>query len=183
MSLFDSFMQNVEKNLRTKKYSETQIKEKIAKISKKYENEDCLKEIDFSGDDDDWDDFDFVANTDNELSVVRQMKPEDAQDLKDVTNEEMTTEERIKALSKYYEGKHIFDNDEMVAENNMKGAYGRTLLHDAVLEEDLEEIEKLIEEGASVTSKDNTGMTPYMLAIVEGKEEAVKKLKKLGITT
>jgi len=182
MSLFDSFMQNIEKDLRNKKYSEIQIKEKIAKISKKYKNEDCLKEIDFSGDDDDWDDFDFVANTDNELSVIRQMKPE-VNDLKDVISDEMTIEERIKALSRYYKSKCVFNDDEMVAENNMKGAYGRTLLHDAVLNGDLEEIEKLIEEGSSTKSKDNNGMTPYMLAVVEEKEEVVKKLKKMGITT
>jgi hypothetical protein len=70
MSLYDSFIQNIEKNLKSKKYSKKEITEKISKIKKKYENEDCLKEIDFSCDDDDWDDVNFVANTDNELTVV-----------------------------------------------------------------------------------------------------------------
>lgn len=183
MSLFDSFIQNIEKNLKSKGCSEIEIAEKISKIKKRNENEDCLKEIDFSCDDDDWDDVDFIANTDNELSVMEQMKPDEVNNLKDVTTEDMSIEERIKALSKYYSGKNVFDDDEMVAENDLKGAYGRTLLHDAVLEEDLGEIEKLIEEGASIKSKDNNGMTPYMLAVVEGKEEAIKKLKELGIAT
>jgi hypothetical protein len=183
MSLFDSFIQNIEKNLKSKGCSEIEIAEKISKIKKRNENEDCLKEIDFSCDDDDWDDVEFVANTDNELSVIEQMKPDDANDLKDVTNEDMTIEERLKVLSEYYKDKNVFDDDEMVAENNLKGAYGRTLLHDAVLEEDVEEIEKLIEEGASTLARDNSGATPYQLAVLEGKEKSLKKLKKLGITT
>jgi ankyrin repeat protein len=111
------------------------------------------------------------------------MKPDEANDLKDVTTEDMTIEQRIKALSKYYEKDNPFTEEEIISDNDLKGAYGRTLLHDAVLREDLEEIEKLIKEGASTIVKDNTNCTPYQLAVIEGKTKAVKKLKKLGITT
>lgn len=183
MSLFDSFLQNIKTNLKNKGCSDGEINEKISKISKKYENEDCLKEIDFSGDnDDDWDDYDFVANTDNEISVVKQMKM-NVDDLRETINDDMSSEDRIKILRKYYEDKNVFDDDETISESNLKGAYGRTLLHEAVLEENIDEIEKLIMDGVDVSVKDNNGCTPYQLAVLEEKEESLKKLKEFGIST
>ena len=93
---------------------------------------------------------------------------------------ELTTE-RIIALEVFYEDRNPFPKTERVSEENTQGMYGRTRLHNAVLEEDLDAISELINGGIDYTLKDNNGYTPYLLGVLEGKTKAIKRLKKHGV--
>ena len=48
---------------------------------------------------------------------------------------------------------------------NKKDGLGRTLLHWAVINNNLKEVKRLVTEGTSVLVKDRSGATPYGLSI------------------
>jgi len=98
---------------------------------------------------------------------------------------ELTQDERINILQKRYQdhgeetGEWVFPPDEQESEE--RGKYGRTPLHIAVMEDDIEEIRELIENGADVNMRDNSGMTPFVYALLEGKTEIIKLFEELGV--
>lgn len=57
--------------------------------------------------------------------------------------------------------------------------FGRSVLHEAVLLDDLEQVIYLVENGANVSAKDNNGFTPLQLSICRGKKEITKYLRKV----
>jgi hypothetical protein len=95
-----------------------------------------------------------------------------------VITESELKEEKILALREYYKDKNVFPPEDIIDETsiNLKGNFGRTPLHDAVLEDDVEKIIDLLNNGADITVADNNGHTPLILAKLEGKEKAIKIL-------
>ena len=174
ISLFDQFMTQVEKNCKDKEIVET--------IRKRMRSDDCfdeVKDIDYG-----WEDNPgaFAENYDDKVSMFRRLKEEQHWGhLRDATSMDMELEERIIALEVFYEDRNPFPKTERVSEENTQGMYGRTRLHNAVLEEDLDAISELIKGGIDYTLKDNNGYTPYLLGVLEGKIKAIKRLKKHGI--
>ena len=170
ISLFEQFMSHVEKNCRSKK--------RVEEIRRRMKDEPCFDEPP----EDDEGGYEFLKQYDDGLAIVRQMKKEkNWQTLSDVTYTGMDIEQRILALQVYYEDKNPFPKKDRIKKDNLQGAYGRTRLHVAVLEEDLKCISELITSGANCKIKDNNGYTPYLLGVLEGKTKAIKLLKKLGI--
>lgn len=102
--------------------------------------------------------------------------------------EKKDIDKRIEFWQNYYAaekiaGREVFGPEDKIDETKMDTPleFGQTMLHRAVVQCNLEEIERLLKEGASPNKKDNGGMTPLMLAIMEEKVEVVKLFKKLGI--
>lgn len=57
-----------------------------------------------------------------------------------------------------------------------KQEFGRGPLHRAIMNNNLDEVKKLISEGADVTMTDNGGTTPFELAVLEDRDEIVEYL-------
>jgi len=62
-----------------------------------------------------------------------------------------------------------------------KGEYGWGPLHRAIMENDLDEVKKLISEGADTKMTDNGGNTPFELAVLEDRDEIVEYLLEIEI--
>ena len=62
-----------------------------------------------------------------------------------------------------------------------KGEYGRTRLHRAVIDNNLELVKELISEGIDVNMIDNGGNTAFELAVLEDREDIVDYLLGTGI--
>ena len=95
-------------------------------------------------------------------------------------------EERILTWQEYYinhgdeTGQWVFEPIEH--DINDKLDYGRTLLHSAILEKNEVEIKQLVEKGINTKIKDNSGLTPFQVAIIEEDKEIISLLEELGIT-
>jgi len=102
-----------------------------------------------------------------------------------IEDAELTKDERINILQKQYQdhgietGEWVFSPDKQESED--RGKYGRTPLHIAVMEDDLEEIRELILNGADVNMIDNSRLTPFVYALLEGKTEIIKLFEELGV--
>lgn len=193
MLLFESFMNCIENNAKnlycksckkdTNKCEKCEVKSRIEKIRKKYSEEPCLKEDDYSKDDEE---ECYLFEKIDDLSIIKKYELDKHwKDLKDVLDDcvkySMTREQSISALELFYKEKNPFTIDERIKEEDLQGRYGRTLLHEAVLLEDEDTIKKLINDGVDVTIKDNSGYTPYMIGVLEGKVKSITLLKSLGI--
>lgn len=95
-------------------------------------------------------------------------------------------DERINEWQDYYSKKPedcpddqwpIFKRHEWVD----KQEFGRTPLHRAVVEGDLEEIKSLIKKGSNMKAKDNGGNTPFELAVLEGQDDIVEWFQGEGL--
>lgn len=103
----------------------------------------------------------------------------------EIEDVELTQDERINILQKQYQdhgektGEWVFTPDEQESEE--RGKYGRTPLHIAVMEDDYDQIKELITNGTDVNMRDNSGMTPFVYALLEGKTEVIKLFEELGV--
>ena len=96
----------------------------------------------------------------------------------------VTVEEQIEALRDYYSKIDFGDHWEDYADDNPmneQGELGKTLLHNAVENNNREEVERLLNEGVDPFVKDNSGYTAYTIALFEGYTDIVDFLKKRGI--
>ena len=73
-------------------------------------------------------------------------------------------EAHIRHLEQKFAGMFDDDDDEV----NIEAAPGLPLLHKAVMDQDLEEVKRLIEKGADITRKDNGGRTAHERAEAMG---------------
>ncbi len=107
------------------------------------------------------------------------MGPEETEEV------ELTTDERITKLQQYYQmygketGEWVFSPEDQESED--RGKYGRTPLHIAVMDDDHDKIRELIANGANIDMRDNSGLTPFVYALLEGKTEIVKLFEELGV--
>jgi hypothetical protein len=90
-------------------------------------------------------------------------------------------EESIIEWRKHYEelekqGIYVFSKEEQIQEENARGNFGRTELHEAVNNNDIEEVKRLLENGADVTLKDNSGFTPLIIARLNGYADIITLL-------
>jgi len=186
VSLFEKFMQNVEesccKKCKKKKCESCENFQRIEKIRNEMKNEECFGEFPDTEDELDEPEYPFLKMYDDGLAVIRNMKKKDHwKEISDATYKGMPVDQRVQALQIYYEDRNPFSEGEQITEEDVRGLYGRTQLHIAVLDEDLEEMKELVEGGANTNLKDNNGYSPYLLGVLEGKVKAIKLFKKLGI--
>ena len=109
---------------------------------------------------------------------------DDANDWISPDAKEVTREERIEVWKKYYESVDFGDNwsDYMNCDPiNETNAQGKSLLHLAVEEDNIEKIKRLIAEGIDPSIKDNSGYTAADIALLEGKRDIIVLLSALGI--
>jgi hypothetical protein len=91
-------------------------------------------------------------------------------------------EERILKWQKHYESMPpVFDDLDDESGLNERGEFGRTALHVAALSGDVAELKRLLDAGADATVRDNNGYTPYLLALLEDKDEVIKILEERKI--
>lgn len=93
----------------------------------------------------------------------------------------MKRDEQIKVLYEFYKDKNFFSEEEKINidDINLKGKFGRTKLHNAVLEDKIDEVKRLVEEKADFNIKDNNGHTALTLARLNGRKEITEYLKTL----
>jgi hypothetical protein len=94
-------------------------------------------------------------------------------------------ERRIRDLQCKYGDCFWGDNTDadQIKIHDIKGRWGRTPLHEAVIAEDLEEMEQLVQKGENVKIRDNNGHTPMQMAIFHSKKEVIERLNELGVST
>ena len=95
-------------------------------------------------------------------------------------------EKRVNDWRKHYESNSEEDDDEEVSwtiipEIDQPENFGFTKLMKACLSSNVEEIKKLISNGANPKIKANSGLTAFELAVLEEKYESVKCLTECGI--
>jgi len=152
MSLLNDLLFIVRKNLESKQVEEEQISCMLEKIRQKYQN------------DIDWNDI----------------KPPK------FTTTEVPRDELLDKWQEYYmihgeqTGEWVFEP--ITNSLNDKFEYGRTLLHTAVLKKNIVEIKQLIQKGVKTDIKDNSGLTPFQVAIIEQDRKIISLFEELGIT-
>lgn len=97
--------------------------------------------------------------------------------------EGLDRDERVLHLRKCYERTGpVFPIKQIISNPlNEKGRYGRTALHDAVVESDQEKVIDLLKRGADPGLKDNNGHTPLMMAKFSGDLPMARFLRSLEI--
>jgi len=85
-------------------------------------------------------------------------------------------EDRIKGLRKYYSDKNVFPISQQLGYCEEKGLFGRTFLHQAVVDNNLDAIKELIED-SDLEARDNSGYTPLMLAYLHEHLEIIALLE------
>jgi len=149
MSLLNDLLVKVENNLKDKELDEDKINLYLEKIRFKYKD-DII-----------W----------NPIEKTEEKK------------KEITREERLEQWEKHY-NKIREDSGQIVFKNNKKEInkryeYGRTLLHKAILSRNKKEIKRLVFKGIDYNIRDNSGLTPFQLAIIEEDKEIINFLKNL----
>ena len=150
MSLLNDLLVKVENNLKDKELDEDKINLYLEKIRSKY--------ID-----------DIIWNPIEKIN--------------EKIKKEITREERLEQWEKHY-NKISKDSGQIVFENNKKEInkryeYGRTLLHKAILSRNKKEIKDLISKGIDYNIRDNSGLTPFQIAVIEEDKEIINFLKNL----
>lgn len=150
MSLLNDLLVKVENNLKDKELDEDKINLYLEKIRSKY--------ID-----------DIIWNPIEKID--------------EKIKKEITREERLEQWEKHY-NKISKDSGQIVFENNKKEInkryeYGRTLLHKAILSRNKKEIKDLISKGIDYNIRDNSGLTPFQIAVIEEDKEIINFLKNL----
>jgi ankyrin repeat protein len=182
--LIDMFLSNVLENMKKQNFSPEKIDDTLTKIKTKYTDSLIFTPLHILSSSDYEEDVEEETEAqieDKNASITNQMKDDD--NSSSVLSLDMTKDEQIIALQEFYEDKNVFSKDELEAKTEVdeKGKFGRTKLHEAVMNEKIEEIRELLESGADSSIKDNSGFTPYFLAMLESKEEALKCFEELGI--
>lgn len=176
------FLERVEKRLNVHGSDESVRKRVIKRLEKRLDELNTLEE----DDDDPWEEVDMdEENKGSEFALSafvdmqRTFKSEE-----DNYKKELTKEERIRKLQQHYEGKSVFEKEDMISSEKIddRGNYGRTALHQAVLNDDTDRLKELLADGADASIKDNSGNTPYRVALLEGKMEIIKIFEENGVT-
>jgi len=149
MSLLNDLLVKVENNLKDKELDEEKINLYLDKIRSKYKD-DII-----------W----------NPIEKTEEKK------------KEITREERLEQWEKHY-NKISKDSGQIVFKNNKKEInkryeYGRTLLHKAILSRNKKEIKRLVSKGIDYNIRDNSGLTPFQIAVIEEDKEIINFLKNL----
>ena len=151
MSLLSDLLVKVEFNLCRKNFTEDKIIYILDKIRCKYE------------DDVDWN------------PIVEVIEEE----------EKVSREDLLEQWEKYYKdlkektGQFVFKTNKK--EINNRYEYGRTLLHKAILDKNKKKISELMLKGIDYNIKDNGGLTPLQIAVIEEDREIINFLKDLGL--
>jgi len=97
----------------------------------------------------------------------------------------LSSEERIEKWRQHYidhgekTGEWVFDPIKETLDD--KYEYGRTLLHKAILKKNEVEIQQLVQKGVKTSIRDNSGLTPFQVAIIEEDKKIISLLENLGI--
>ena len=153
MNTLELFVSRTIEKLKLKGFTEEQLKKQEKRLMKEY------------------------SFLENKIRVVSEEIPEYSQ------------EERIAFWKQHYsdlekdEGIYVFTREEQLEDMGIdtKLNYGRTQLHEAVNNKDIQRIIILLENKADASIKDNSGLTPLHIAKLNGDKEIVEIFKKRGI--
>lgn len=190
MDMMQEFLSKISKNLNETETPSDKKNRIIKAVEEKYKNSPIFFDIE---EDDEIDSLDVLIDNNIEetleedkfQSIMGQMTPKEPEEFREEeSREEESREERIKYWQEYYKDKNVFPPEDMISteEIDSRGNFGRTALHNAVIQNNPDKIKELIQQGADATIKDNSGNTPYRLALLEDCEEAIKALEELGVT-
>ncbi|MFW6173767.1 MAG: ankyrin repeat domain-containing protein [Elusimicrobiota bacterium] len=188
MDMMQEFLSKISENLEKKNISRNKKEVIIEVVKEKYKDSPIFFDVESDIEDEEIDSTEIITNDNIETpsddkfqSIMGQMNLIEAgEDSKEIESRE----ERIKYWQEYYKDKNVFPSEDMISteEIDNRGDFGRTALHNAVLQNDTDNIKELVQQGADVTIKDNSGNTPYRLALLEDCEDAIKALEELGVT-
>ena len=95
----------------------------------------------------------------------------------DCVGEDIGREERILGWIDHYSHEEpVFDD-----KDEDRGEFGRTELHKACEEGDLEKVKRLLDKGANPNLEDNNGYDSVSLSIIEGHDDIIEEFERSGI--
>ena len=179
---FDEFVDRIRNNLKGRKFTREQITFHIDRLIERYKDSLIFGELEVI-DDGEFDDFEDgvkdipVAFENYEAALPFIILKQ--------THDELI-EKRIKQLIKYYEdlqknlGEVWFPDDEVMPLDpiNDPGSFGRTPLIEAAFSGDLDKVNELIDLGADIGVKDNSGNDALQVANLNGHEAIADRLRK-----
>jgi len=173
--LFSLFLDKIKSNMKRKGKNDEEVVAVLTKVNHRYRNSPIFEKIDLT-DDEDFDDYiqeDAIEDKDNDIMVQ----------MTDFNIENDVRAQRILTLQDFYEGKNVFPAEDMVNTECIddKGAFGRTKLHLAVINRNLDEINILLDSGANTKITDNNGFTPYQTAVLEEFDDVIELFCEAGI--
>jgi len=181
---FELFIDGVIKNLRVKYIRDDMLAARILRtIYRKYENDSLFTDLIET---DEWKKLD--EEDQKELEII-QSRNESVIDNGTLISAPMITietpgerEKRIENKAEYYQDAlPVFEPEEVQTDNsiNARGEFGRTKIHLAVLSRDKKKLMELAEQGADFTVRDNSGFTPYVLAVANELPDMVEVLAEI----
>ncbi len=169
MNTYTRFLEIIKNNLKRKLYSEQAKKHILEQISRKYL---------------DWETFDSLSCVEEEniMQSVSRGNCFGNEDGFDKLNN-IPRNSRVTMLRDLYKkAKPVFSKREQINNPaNEKGMYGRTPLLQAIVNDDLKQIEHLLNSGANPYIKDNNGHTALILAKLHALEDVVGLLDDYGV--
>jgi len=178
---FDEFVERIRNRLKGRGFTREQITFHIDRLIERYKDSPIFGELEII-DDGEFDDFEdgvkdlTIADENYEAGLPFIV-------LKQTYNE--LIERRIHQLIKYYEdwqritGVILFPDDEIIFVDPIDepGLFGRTPLIEAAFNGDLDKVNELIDLGADIGVKDNSGNDALQVANLNGHEAIADRLR------
>ena len=171
-AVFDRFMERVQSNLIAKECKKTGKTGCMGKCK------DCYKQLIYNST--------YARNLDSDLfsTEIEKEEPEvNGPFLVPEGSRPLTLGERVERYQEVYTRTGLIDTQEKnwvdipYRKGDGDGAFGRTPLHDAVLDHDMQKIQSLLAADISVLElRDNNGHTPFHTALLEGDEQVIEFL-------
>ena len=182
LKTLDEFLDKICQGLKKRGLSKGAIDFHMARLTEVYEKSPIFGELEI----DDYNDYQEEEFCDG---VSLPIKPEEVNTnnpfiiMNQTHNEQV--EKRIHQLSEYYDkvqesrGEVWFppEEEEIVEAINVQGMFGRTLLIQAVIDGDLDEVNRIIKKGADIGIKDSSGNDALQSAILNGYDDIADRLR------
>jgi len=167
MSNYEKFMHIISDNLNAGEYDEVKRKRIYDTIAAKYKDSELFQDVLCVTEDDS--EF-LIGETKQNIFGENGFEGLDG----------LPRHERVEWLSHCYE--NVAEKVFYIYKNpiDIKGRFGRTELHEAVLSSDFGLVSSLIKNGAQTDIRDNGGCTPLMLACLDENNKMVAWLNLLG---
>jgi len=185
---FEDFVERMRNRLKGRGFSRERIAFHIERLIERYKKSPIFEEleiIDDDDDDDDFDDFDDFEDGIKNLPVVVEIHEVTLPFVVLEQTFDETVEKRIHQLRDYYSelqeasGEVWFPDEEITVDPiDVPGLFGRTPLIEAAFQGDLDRVNELIDLGADIGAKDNSGNDALQVANLNGHAAVATRIRK-----
>jgi len=180
---FEEFVERIRSRLQKRKFSREKIAFHIERLRDRYKDSPIFEEINLGDEVDDY--FEDFEDGIKHLPVVHEVEAVNLSFVILKQTYDETVEKRIYQLRDHYEdlqeesGEILFPDDEEILFDpiNVPGIFGRTPLIQAVFDGDLDRVNELLDLGADIGAKDNSGNDALQIAIFCGYDEIADRIR------